>query len=308
MISALLGVVLVVTMAQADAPSVSLSDADTVKQLYVSAAYEEALRHLDAMDASQVTEQLDQYRALSLLALGRNAEAEQAFDRMVRRAPLYRIGENDVSPRIAAMFTDVRRRVLPAVARDMYLAGKSSFDQKHYGEADRQMKALIAVLADPDMTDENGAVDDLRQLADGFMRLSEIELENARKAAEAAAAPPPPRPAPVTPADPAPTVTRIVIYSAGDSGVTPPVELERRMPPWTPPPIIARNAQFRGVLDVVVNEAGAVESATMDRPTMPSYDLTLLDAARRWRYTPAMSGTQPVKYRLEYNVVLAPPQ
>jgi hypothetical protein len=37
---------------------------------------------------------------------------------------------------------------------------------------------------------------------------------------------------------------------------------------------------------------------------VPAYDVTLLDAARRWRYRAAMRNAQPVKYRLIYNVVL----
>jgi hypothetical protein len=46
----------------------------------------------------------------------------------------------------------------------------------------------------------------------------------------------------------------------------------------------------------------------MEQPTVPSYDVTLLDAAKRWRYKPATLGSQPVKYRLTYNVVLSPRQ
>ncbi len=302
------------TTAQSDAPTVSLSDVDAVKASYAAANYDDALQRISALEPERVSAQLEQYRALSLLALGRSAEAEQAFERLVRRAPLYRITEADVSPRIATMFREVRRRVLPSVAREMYARGKSSYDQKEFADATDQLKELLAVLSDPDVEGAAAGLDDLKQLAEGFVRLAEVETT---LAARAAAPPPPSSPAPApaaaaAPPAPDPTaaiVTKIIVYSAADTGVTPPVELERRMPPWVPPSVIARsNAEYRGELEIVVNEIGTVESAAMTRPTVPSYDLTLLESARRWRFKPALLGGQTVKYRLTYNVALTPRQ
>jgi tetratricopeptide (TPR) repeat protein len=309
MIAFLLAVALLSGMktAQADAPTVSLSDADAIKASYAAANYDDALQRIGALTPDRVTPRIEQYRALSLLALGRNDEAEQAFERLVRQAPLYRISESDVSPRIATMFQDVRRRVLPSVAREMYAKGKSSYDQKQFTEASAQLTDLLTLLDDPDL---GAGTDDLRQLAEGFIRLAEIETT---LAARAAAPPPTPAPAPVpeaAPPAPDPTaavVTKIVVYSASDMGVAPPVELERRMPPWAPPPVIARSkAEFHGEITLVINEIGAVESAAMSRPTVPSYDVTLLEAARRWRYRPATLNGQTVKYRLSYDVALTP--
>lgn len=297
------------TTAQSDAPTVSLSDVDAIKASYAAANYDDALQRISALDPGRVSAQLEQYRALSLLALGRSAEAEQAFERLVRRAPLYRITEADVSPRIATMFREVRRRVLPSVAREIYARGKSSYDQKQYVDATDQLKEVLAILSDPDVEGVAAGLDDLKQLAEGFVRLAEVETT---LAARAAAPPPQASPAPAAAAPPAPDptaaiVTKIIVYSAADTLVTPPVEIERRMPPWVPPPVIARsNAEYRGELEIVVNEIGAVESATMSRPTVPSYDLTLLESARRWRFKPALLGGQTVKYRLTYNVALTP--
>lgn len=309
---AFLALVLAVGLAQDAGPSVALSDVDAVKALYASAAYEEALQRLDRVPPADATPQLEQLRALSLLALGRTADAEAAFERLVRLDPLYVLSEADVSPRVAEMFADVRQRTLPAAARALYVKGKSAFDQAQYGEATRQLQALLTVLADPALASQTAVVDDLKQLAEGFLRLAELE----RQAAARAAAPPPsPSPAPPPAAARAPaeaaagaptTVTKIVIYSAADSGVTPPVEVERRMPPWAPPPVMARSAEFRGVLDIVVDELGSVESAVMTRPTVATYDVVLLDATRRWRFVPAQRNGEPVKYRLSYSVVLEP--
>lgn len=303
-------VLLAIGFAQREAPTVSPSDLDAVKTLYAQASYEDALQRLSSIPAADVTGQLDQYRALSLLALGRNAEAEQTFERMVRRDPLYVLDAADVSPRIATLFSTVRQRALPAAAREWYAKGKSSYDQHHYAEAVEQLKTLLAVLADPAMSGAPTAIDDMKQLAEGFLRLSQVEVDAAVRAAMPPpvalpdAPAPPSSPAPAPAASDAPIVTKIVIYSAADTGVVPPMEIERRMPPWAPPAVIARNREYRGTLEVVVDEVGGVESATMIAGTLPSYDVTLLDAARRWRYRPATRNGQTVKYRLTYNVVL----
>jgi hypothetical protein len=287
------------------APAVSLSDLDSVKALYANASYEEVLQRVAAIDASAVGVQIEQYRALSLLALGRRPEAEQAIERMVRLSPFYVIDEAEVSPRVAGIFREVRQRTLPSVARDLYARGKASFDGRQFQAASDQLKSLLALLVDAELATQADPSGDVKQLAEGFLRLSDLELANTAKAAAAAAVPASPA-APATPPAGALVVTKIVIYSATDTGVTPPMEIERRMPPWAPPPIMARNAEYRGQIEVVVNEVGNVESAVMTRQTIDTYDVLLLDAAKRWRYTPARRGTELVKYRLTYDVALSP--
>jgi hypothetical protein len=303
MIAALM-VGLAIGLAQNAAPSAAPSDLDAVKALYTQAAYEDVLQRLSSIPAEDVTEPLDRYRALSLLALGRNADADETFERMVRRDPLYAMDVADVSPRVVERFSAVRQRVLPDAVREWYAKGKSSYDQRHYADAVAQLKVTLAAIADPAMSGSPAATDDMKQLAEGFLRLSQVEVDAAIRAAATSpsAAPPPAAPAPA--AGDAPVVTKIVVYSAADTGVVPPIELERRMPVWTPPNALARNRSYRGILEVIVDEVGSVESARMATETLPSYDVTLLDAARRWRYRPAMRNGQVVKYRLTYNVVL----
>src|SRR5579863_2105895 len=61
------------------------------KDLYASAAYEEALSTLTSVteqSAPDIIHQADQYRAFCLLALGRNAEAESAAESAIRHDPL----------------------------------------------------------------------------------------------------------------------------------------------------------------------------------------------------------------------------
>ncbi len=278
------------------------------KAYYASASYEDALAHLTSVDPATLSAETEQYRALCLLALARTEEAQQAFDRVVELAPLYVIPESDVSPRVVAMFRDARRRVLPAVVRAQYAKGKASVDEKRYTSAVTELRAVLQLLGDVDLASQADAFADLRQLADGFLGLSELELELAEREV---ASLPVAAPAGVALTVPAPAadqvvVTKIVVYSSGDPGVTPPVELERFVPPWNPPAVIARSAAYRGTMDVVVNEAGRVEVATMTRPTFPPYDVTLIGATRRWRFEPAVRDGAPVKYHLVFEIELAP--
>ena len=93
--------------------------------LYAAAAFEEALVALQSVKdkhEGDVLRQADQYRAFCLLALGRTTEAESAAEAAVRRDPLATVDARDASPRVVAMFTSVRRRVLPLLILDSYRA------------------------------------------------------------------------------------------------------------------------------------------------------------------------------------------
>ena len=54
----------------------------------------------------------------------------------------------------------------------------------------------------------------------------------------------------------------------------------------------------RGVLELVIDQSGVVESATMRESVNPRYDNQLLTAAKSWQYRPAMLSGKPVTYRL----------
>ena len=65
-------------------------------------------------------------------------------------------------------------------------------------------------------------------------------------------------------------------------------------------------ATYRGLIEIVVDERGAVEAAKMAKPVTPMYDDLLLQSARSWRYTPAKRNGRPVRYRLVIEIVLRP--
>ncbi len=98
------------------------------------------------------------------------------------------------------------------------------------------------------------------------------------------------------------------VYTTSDRDVTPPVEQRRAFPRWSPPNRMMATTTQTGLLEIVVDEKGAVTSARMAKAITPGYDAALTSAARDWRFTPAQKDGQPVRYRLLLEVVLRPPQ
>jgi TonB family protein len=281
---------------QARASDAAVSDLAAAKALYASASYEEALSRLSTVRGPDELDQIEEYRALCLLALGRSGEAERALERIVARKPLYMSSE-DTSPRLLGMLHDVRKRLLPAAARAEYAKAKADFDEKKYAPAIDGFKDLLAIVSDPDTADARASLADLKQLGEGFLKLATAEAAAATKPA------PQPEPAPATtsvsPKEP-------VIYSADDLEVTAPVEIHRVMPAWTPSLPTQARLEFRGTLEVVVDETGQVSSAAIRKATTPGYDAVLLEAAKTWRYRPATRNGVPVRYRTFIDVLLKP--
>jgi TonB family protein len=261
------------------------------RDLYASARYDEALAVLNDLHAPDAAtpdrKSVEQYRSLCLLALGRGSEAESAIAAVITADPTYLPKDDEASPRVRTAFSDVRKRLLPQIATERYADAKALFDKKMFAAAAQQFKNVIKLIDDPDM---GGREADVRTLASGFLDL-----------AMAALAPPPepPKPAAVAPAPvappPAPKADPLRIYSIGDKDVTPPVIVRQDMPPLTQ--IVKLQANERGVVEVVIDQAGRVEAVTVRQSVHPRYDVQLLAAAQNWRYTPASWNGQPVKYR-----------
>jgi TonB family protein len=262
------------------------------RDLYASARYDEALAVLNDMHTAQPPtasdrKSVEQYRSLCLLALGRGTEAETAIAAVVTADPTYQPKEEEASPRVRAAWSDVRKRLLPDIAASRYTEAKASFDKKMYAVSVQQFKGVITLIDDPDM---GGRQADLRTLATGFMDL-----------AVAATTAPPPEPlksaappAPVVP-PPAPKPEPLKVFSLHDKDVTAPVTIRQDMPRLLP--TMHQQATDRGVIEIVINEQGRVESAVIRQTVQPMYDSQLLVATRDWRYQPATVNGQPVKFR-----------
>jgi TonB family protein len=263
------------------------------RNLYVSAAYDEALAVLGSLksDSSEEAAEIAGYEVLCLLALGRAGEAHQAIEVLVKAHPLYRPSEAVASPRTRAVFDEVRQRLLPGIAQESYDRAKAAFDRKESKLAVAEFDRVLLLLDDPFVSTLPGMAD-LRRLAVGFRDLS-----------VAAAAPPaPPVPAGLDPVAPLPPFT----YSAQDTTVVPPTAVSRSMPPWRPRNSMDARREHHGVVAVLVDEKGDVLSATVSKSVHPEYDAALLEKARTWKFRPATKDGVPVRYRIGVEVLLRP--
>jgi TonB family protein len=268
------------------------------RDLYTSAAYEDALAMLNKLpDSNRPMEEInsiEQYRAFCLLALGRTAEAEHAIELVVAADPNYRPA-NDLSPRVRSAFTDVRRRVLPSIIQQKYMQAKAAFDRKEFASAANGFAQVLDSMNDPDVAPVAGQppLSDLRTLAVGFKDL-----------ATTAAAPPPPPPAPAPPpvVEPPPAAKAPHVYTSTDPDVIAPAVLKQDLPPFPGQVIIPR----QGMIEIVIDETGAVESALMRISVSSAYDQLAVNAAKAWRYKPAMLNGVPVKFRKAVQVTIKP--
>lgn len=279
----------------ASPPAAVTDSLEGARELYAAAEYERALTVLEQLraeggDARDVSE----YRAYCLLALGKAAEADQAIAAVVVADPFYLPSGADVSPRVVAAFHEVRRRMLPDIIQRKYVTAKSSFDAREFGAARDAFDEVLAGLSDSDVVDAvaKPPLSDLRTLANGFRELSAKAavppvIPARTESVALSAVPQPPR-----------------IYNAEDRRVTPPGTVQQRLPPFLvqgPPPA-------PGVLEFVIDEKGAVESASMKVPMNVRYDSQLIAATRDWKFTPATVDGLPVKYRKTLQVAVEMPR
>jgi tetratricopeptide (TPR) repeat protein len=319
------------------------------RQLYAAADYEGALAALErvspgAENASAVAKEVEKYRVLCLMALGRTAEADAAIEQMLKMDPLYEPSLSDAPPRIRVAFTRVRDRVLPAIARASYYEGKAAFDNKAFDVAVSKLEETLRIL-DRTAQGNEGDLADLRTLTKGFLDLSRASLAtglpakpatNASSAAAVvdvsappsapapAARPPAPAPAPAAAAAPAsggasvPSAAAVPASASGDSSTDAaplpspvpdrdPVAVQQVAPPFSYDSLPARSrVEYRGVIEVEIDEKGRVVDVQITRPIHPLYDPVLMKAAREWTYLPAYRDGKPIPVRKRVAVVLRP--
>jgi TonB family protein len=274
------------------------------RDLYASAEYDSALKLLDRLSGTSSDDQqsIELYRSLCLLAIGRTQDAERSVEMIISRDPLYKPGE-DLSPRMRTAFSEAKKRLLPSIVQQQYTDAKGAFDKKQFESAASGFRRVMDALNDPDMgiAANKPPLADLRTLASGFHDLSV-------KAMPPVPAPQPaPAPQPVAAAPPAvAAVARPVpmIYTGDERNVVPPQTLAQTLPkyPGAVPP-----RGVTGVVEVVIDEGGSVESASMVVPVTSSYDKMVMNAATKWVYVPAMMNGKPVKFRKRIQITVTPP-
>ncbi len=157
---------------------------------------------------------------------------------------------------------------------------------------------MLDALNDPyiGVAAQQPPLSDLRTVALGFYDLSVKSIP-----------PPPPPPVMAAPVAPAPVAAASApprIYTGEEEGLRPAVAITQELPryPGPVPP-----SGFKGVVDVLIGENGAVESAVMVVPVTNMYDKLVLNAASRWLFRPATLNGAPVKFKKRISINVAPP-
>jgi TonB family protein len=287
------------------------------KDLYRTAAYDEALVALERIAGESdgaIRTEAHEFRLFCLIALDRKVDARAAIESMVNTDPFYQIS-NQASPRVRAMFRDIRQSMLPVLVQREYATAKTSFDQEDPEAADR-FDRVLNLLEDPLLT-PTPALADLKTVAAGFRDLSKARVRKPEPP-PAAAAPPATAPAVsqslTVNSTPAPTASEASAtvprvrapgeaYREGDPDVAPPVTLNQQLPQWNVPIGTRPGAwQPEAALELTIDESGNVASVVLRKSFHPSYDPQLVKAAQNWKYEPARKGGVPVRF-IKYVIV-----
>jgi TonB family protein len=241
------------------------------KALYAAAEYDKALDVVESLDNAEA----QQYKALCLLALGRQADANAAIEALVTSSPTFVPSSEEAPPRFVELVTKVRQKLLPVIARRLFAEGRASYTEKQSEEAVRRFSLVLTLLSDSAFADAE-AKQDLQTLAQGFIDLAKATPPPAKFT-------PPPEP-PVKATPPPPVVV--------PPTVTQPTALVQTVPPM--PPDIAARVTAKLVLLVLIDETGRVTEATIKESAHPRYDRMVVRASREWRYTPATRDGMPI--------------
>jgi len=315
------------------------------KTLYVNASYEEALSVLDKQAAAAGTtgakaSEVQHYRALCFIALGRTGEADQAIALSVSADPFTVPDTSELAPRVASVFTAARARLIPEVARAALADGRQLMQKGDPAGANRRFDAVTKLLSEPGLAGR-ADLSDLTLAATAFAELTKAQM-TAAAAAAAAPAPQPAAPAevpapvtasgaPVTTAGrtagggaqppPAPRPSGGVatlkppaaaaantpaVIPAGTPGLVPAIPVSQVVPPWQPGSGVIGQIGFSGAVKVTIDANGKVIAATMSPSVYPPYDRLILTAARDWVYRPATLDGQPVASDRLIEIVLRP--
>jgi hypothetical protein len=92
------------------------------------------------------------------------------------------------------------------------------------------------------------------------------------------------------------------VFSVEDTDVVAPIMTKQAMPRF--PGLLTQAAS--GVLELVIDTTGAVESVRLLETVHRNYDPVLVSAAKKWQYQPAQLDGTPVRYMKRIQISLAP--
>lgn len=259
----------------------------TVKDLYASAAYEDALAAVGQLGALAPSVETAQYRVFCLVALGRMVDADRAVEALLTAEPEYHPDPAQASPRIVTLFSQVRHRIGPSLVKQAYQRGRAAMDHQDRDDAIAQFEAMLRLADDADVHGD-AMVSELKDLGAGFLTLSRAL---------------PAQPKPDATGSPA-TATPGAVHAAI---ITPPGIIQQKLPPWVANPINRRATEFRGAVRVHISAEGKVTSAEIVRSIHPAYDAVLLRAAQGWLYEPGKKDGVPIDMEKTVDVIVSSP-
>lgn len=285
------------------APSIVFADdsLNAVRSLYAAGAYDDALRMLNRVsttDSPTDRRLVDEYRAYCLLALGHTEDAERAIEALLTADPSYQSSNADAPESVRTAFSDVQKRMLPVVAHRKVAEAQDAFNGKEYALAAERLNQALDAFAD------SGRVTPATELRRA--ELSALVVGFCEAAAQAIASARPPEQAnavaqPVSAYEEIDSpLTQHRIFGAADVDVKRPVAVRL----WLPLFAGKLGSVTQAIIEVVVDETGAVESATMRVRTNTAYDQLTIDAAREWKFRPATRDGLPVKYLKVFQINL----
>jgi hypothetical protein len=191
------------------------------------------------------------------------------FEGLLVASPLYEPKPSEITPEAMATFRTTQRLILPGVAQRSYERARAALSA---GDPERALsfgREAIAILD--------------RRLADANPQLREQVMALIDEATAASAA-----------ADE-------IIYSPSDRGIVPPRELTRQFPATSPLGVPPHRV---GTLDMIIDKEGGVEFVKLHTPLNRYHERHIVQAAKAWRYRPAMRNGKPVKFRLTVKINL----
>ena len=288
-------------------------------RLYDDATYTRALEVLDQLTVSEPSPRVHQYRALCLIALGRPDAAERAMADIVAADPFFALEAEAASPRIAAQFASVRRRLLPPLIRRGFADATAQYREGATARARQRFDDVLRLLDDPALQADQSLAD-LALVAGAFVELTKAQTPPpsiaviSRPIVVAPALPVIAAPADPAPAPPAAPSSTVVASAPGPMRVTasapaafePAVAMVRPLPRWTPPDPRTATRAYSGAIALEVDANGRVVAAASKKTIHPAYDPVVLAAARQWVFQPARQNGRPIKSEITVEIELLP--
>ena len=288
-------------------------------RLYDDATYTRALEVLDQLTVSEPSPRVHQYRALCLIALGRPDAAERAMADIVAADPFFALEAEAASPRIAAQFASVRRRLLPPLIRRGFADATAQYREGATARARQRFDDVLRLLDDPALRADQSLAD-LALVAGAFVELTKAQTPPpsiaviSRPIVVAPALPVIAAPADPAPAPPAAPSSAVVASAPGPMRVTasapaafePAVAMVRPLPRWTPPDPRTATRAYSGAIALEVDVNGRVVAAASKKTIHPAYDPVVLAAARQWVFQPARQNGRPIKSEITVEIELLP--